>query len=290
MPASLDRMLLWQTQCCSLLQWRHHLLITDDLHMLKVLNDNSQCVDADANSNSQLSRETYLCRHKCGNAVVEWLHVLWLDTGEVVLVGKDVDHSWVPTGQQTQTCFTSLSAHAHFIEDILFQTWQWYSFSYFVITEHRLAMVMKNVPCWIQPTENFNIQPWQHLLQVQELISEYKSIISPPMHPLQTARPSWLQKLWSVYLCINFSSVFSRSRITLFFRLSNSMGPLALQKQKIPCQNNISKISAGLIGVFLVVVGGFFLAWKDLGRMFDRLFPDCAFFCYFVKWGLAQAH
>ena len=38
----------------------------------------------------------------------------------------------------------------------------------------------------------------------------------------------------SVYLCISFSSVFSKSRITLFFRLSNSMGPVALQHHTLP--------------------------------------------------------
>ena len=46
--------------------------------------------------------ETHLCGHERGDTVVEWLHVLWLDTSEVVFVRKHIDDPWVPTGQQTQ--------------------------------------------------------------------------------------------------------------------------------------------------------------------------------------------
>ena len=35
--------------------------------------------------------------------------------------------------------------------------------------------------------------------------------------------------------------------------------------------------------------GGWFLACEDLGRMFDHLFPACAFF-FFFKWRLDRAH
>ena len=31
------------------------------------------------------------------------------------------------------------------------------------------------------------------------------------------------------------------------------------------------------------VSGGFFFAWKDFGRMFDNLFPACAFFFFFLS-------
>ena len=54
----------------------------------------------DKHTTPQITTQTYLCGHKCGDTVVERLHVLWLDIGEVVLVRKHVDHTWVPTGTQ----------------------------------------------------------------------------------------------------------------------------------------------------------------------------------------------
>ena len=36
------------------------------------------------------------------------------------------------------------------------------------------------------------------------------------------------------------------------------------------------------------VSGGFFFAWKDFGRMFDNLFPACAFFLFFFKVGISS--
>lgn len=62
---------------------------------------NSKGDDPNKASKPQIT-ETYLCGHKCGYTVVEWLHVLWLDTSEVVFVRKHIDDPWVPTGQQTQ--------------------------------------------------------------------------------------------------------------------------------------------------------------------------------------------
>ena len=81
-------------------------------------------------------------------------------------------------------------------------------------------------------------RPWMHLLHTARLTPETKlwPVYAPASHSKADlkykAMPSLSghQLFLSSYLCISFSSVFSKSRITLFFRLSNSIGPLALQQ------------------------------------------------------------
>ena len=50
-----------------------------------------------------------------------------------------------------------------------------------------------------------------------------------------------------------------------------------------------------LLTLTLVRWCGFFLAWEDLGKMFDHSFPACvffffSFFFFFFRWRLARAH
>ena len=54
---------------------------------------------------------------------------------------------------------------------------------------------------------------------------------------------------------------------------------------------DIRATNAGLVHDVTEVdrTGGFFLACEDFGRMFDNLFPACAFF-FFLKWRLAGAY